>query len=386
MKIEYIEINKVIPYENNPRINNNAIDKVAESIKRFGFKQPIVIDKNNIVVAGHTRLEASKKLGLDKVPCLYADDLTESQIKAYRLADNKTNEFAEWDMDKLQIELQELNDLEFNMSDFGFEEIEEEKEIEEDNFNVDENINNIENIKTKVGYIYKIGNHTLMCGDSTKKEDVNKLLDGNKIDIVFTDPPYGIDEETNRIKNRSTYKKSGLAKQTKYNKIIGDTTIETAEKCYEILDKLCDIIIYWGGNYYNLKPSSCWLVWDKRVEEKQKNNNSDCELAYIKHKTKKSVRIFRHLWKGMIKDSEHGEHRVHPTQKPIQLAVWCFDEYKKDSKNILDLFGGSGSTLIACEQTNRNCFMMELDEKYCDAIVKRWEKYTGKKAELINEI
>ena len=230
--------------------------------------------------------------------------------------------------------------------------------------------------KTKLGDIYKLGNHRLMCGDSTMIDNVEKLMDGSKADMVFTDPPYGIDEETDRAFASPTRK----AKGNTFSKIIGDTSIDTALAAYSISDSRAPIICYWGGNYYahKLQPSPCYIVWDKRVEENQRDMNSDCELAYVKHPTKKSVRIFRHLWKGMIKDSEQGKGRVHPTQKPIALAEWCFEELSKDSKNILDLFGGSGSTLIACEKTNRKCFMMELDPQYIDVIIKRFIKYSGK--------
>lgn len=222
--------------------------------------------------------------------------------------------------------------------------------------------------------------HRLMCGDATNISDVDTLLEGQKIDMVFTDPPYGINEETDRDFSSRTRKCKGNT----FSKIIGDDSIDTALGAYSILDTLSKIICYWGGNYYahKLPATAAWVVWDKRIEENQRDMNSDCELAYVKHPSKKSVRIFRHLWKGMIKGSEHGQGRVHPTQKPVQLAKWCIDELDKDAKNILDVFGGSGSTLIACEQTKRTCYMMELDPKYCDVIIKRWENLTKKKATL----
>lgn len=222
--------------------------------------------------------------------------------------------------------------------------------------------------------------HRLLCGDSTSITDVERLMDGEKADMVYTDPPYGINEETNRAFASPTRKWSGNS----LPKIIGDESIETAVDAFSICDSLAPIICYWGGNYYahKLPPSPTWIVWDKRTEEKQRDSRSDCELAYVKHPSKKSVRIFRHLWKGLFKDSENGAKLVHPTQKPIALAEFCIDELALNSKTILDLFGGSGSTLIACEKLKRKCYMMELEPRYCDVICKRYEAYTGKKAVL----
>ncbi len=220
-----------------------------------------------------------------------------------------------------------------------------------------------------------------MCGDSTSEDDVAKLMSGEKADMVFTDPPYGINEKTDRTSDLNTFSGAEIkAKKGKYKKIIGDDDINVAMRAIEIARELkADCNIFWGGNYYDLEPSSCWIVWDKRVEENQSDLNSDCELAYVDHKYKASVRIFRHLWKGMIKGSEHGHARVHPTQKPIALAEWCFENYGKPY-SVLDLFLGSGSTLIACEKTGRRCYGMEIDEHYMSVIIKRYEDYTGEKA------
>ncbi len=204
------------------------------------------------------------------------------------------------------------------------------------------------------------------------------LLSKTKIDMVYTDPPYGINEKTDRQFTSKSRKCSG----NKFSKIIGDTTTDAASEGYKICNALdVNIMIFWGANFYahSLPESGNWLVWDKRVEDKQQDFNSDCELAWVKSNSP-SVRIFRHLWKGMIKASEHGQARIHPTQKPIALAIWCFETYGEKAKNVLDLFGGSGSTLIACEKSNKNCFMMEIEPAYCDIIVERWCKLTGKKA------
>lgn len=187
-QIKYIKTEELIPYVNNPRTNDQAVDSVAASIKEFGFKQPIVIDKDKVVVAGHTRLKASKKLGLKEVPCIIADDLTEEQIKAYRLADNKVAESADWDLQKLELELKALEDVDMSQFGFDLEEFEDDIQIEEDDFDDQED----EEPFVKQGQIWKLGEHRLMCGDSTKKEDVEKLMDGELADLCVTDPPYNV--------------------------------------------------------------------------------------------------------------------------------------------------------------------------------------------------
>lgn len=193
-KLNLIQMNidDLILYENNPRNNDGAVDAVAASINSFGFKVPIIIDKNNVVVCGHTRVKASKKLGMTEVPCIVADDLNEEQIKAFRLADNKVSELAEWDMDKLA---EELKQIDMDMLQFGFEDLENslEREVLEDEFDEEEELP--VNPYSKKGDIFILGKHRLMCGDSTIKEDVDKLTDGKQADMIFTDPPYNVDYE-----------------------------------------------------------------------------------------------------------------------------------------------------------------------------------------------
>lgn len=220
-----------------------------------------------------------------------------------------------------------------------------------------------------------------MCGDSTMVDDVEKLVNGQKIDLVHTDPPYGIKEDASKSISRET---NSLAKTNHHLVNFNDEAADCARDAYAICEAMkIPRMVWWGANYYAhaLPETANWMVWDKRVEDKQKDVNSDCELAWVKSKWT-SVRIFRHLWKGLIKASEKGQSRVHPTQKPVALAEWVFDYYKDDFKNVMDLFGGSGSTLIACENRNKNCFMMEFTEHYCDVIINRWQNYTGKKAVL----
>ena len=364
-----MKIGDIIPYEKNPRKNDEAVKYVAESIKQFGFKVPIVIDKNNVIVAGHTRYKASKKLGLKEVPCIVADDLTEEQIKAYRLADNKVAEQAEWDFDLLGAELDGILDI--DMCDFGFEALEDEEEAEvvEDDFEVDLP----EEPRAKLGDVYQLGNHRLMCGDSTNPDNIKKLLNGEKADMVFTDPPYGMNLDTDYSKMPGT--------TTHYSKVIGD---DKEFDMTEIFKNIKSPIWYvWGADYlYKTIPKfdeGVYIVWSKRMsDEENKVFGSAYELCWTYPKRKKEIWFVR----GINQSSERLG--VHPTQKPTELCIRALNQ-NADAKNIIDVFGGSGSTLIACEQLNRKCYMMELDPHYIDVIIQRWEQFTGRKAVLLND-
>lgn len=378
MAFQTIPIHELKPYENNPREHPiRQLQAITDSIKRFGFKGSILIDRNNVIVAGHARYEAAAAAGLSEITCEYADGLTDDEIIAYRILDNKIAEMGYDNIEKLDLEIKKIPD--FNFAEFSIE-IPTFEKINEGLCDENDIPGLVSEPITKLGDIWLLGNHRLMCGDSTMIDDVEKLMNGEKADMVFTDPPYGIDEETDRDFASRTRKCKG----NKFDKIIGDKSIQTAIDSFNLCTSLqIPTMVFWGANYYchSIPESGNWLVWDKRIEENQRDMNSDCELAWVKSKAN-SVRIFRHLWKGMIKGSENGQARCHPTQKPIALAEWCFNEYGKDAKTILDLFGGSGSTLIACEKTNRKCFMMELSPQYCDVIIKRWEKFTGQDAIL----
>ena len=230
------------------------VEHIANSIREFGFQQPIVVDKDNVVVIGHGRLLAAKKLNMDSVPCVRADDLTDEQIKALRLADNKTNE-SEWDFDLLDME---LSDIEIDMEQFGFDlDIDDEpQEVVEDE--VPEEVET----RCKLGDIWQLGSHKLVCGDSTDPAVIDRLMDGVKADMVFTDPPYGI----SIVNDKGKVGAGNLAKNRTYSKVIADDTTETAQDAYGILSTLCDKLIIWGGNYFLefLPPSDGWIVWDKR--------------------------------------------------------------------------------------------------------------------------
>lgn len=372
LEIEYVDINSIKSYSKNAKLHpQEQIEQIKKSIEKFGMDDPIGIWKNEIV-EGHGRLIACKELGYTEVPIIRLDHLTDEERKAYTLAHNKLTMNSDFDLDILNDELGNFETI--DMSDFGFDidlDLNEEQEITEDE------VPEIpEEPKAKLGDIYKLGNHRLMCGDSTSEEDVAKLMNGVKADMVFTDPPYGIDVVSDNGEVGANF---GVAKKGNYSKVIADDTTDTAKKTYEILKTICNKLILWGGNYFIdfLEPSDGWLIWDKRVDSGIKNTFADGEMAYCNFHT--PIRIYHQLWNGMIREGEKDK-RVHPTQKPIKMLSEILQDFSKENETILDAFGGSGSTLIACEQLNRKCYMMEYSPHYIDVIIQRWENFTGKKA------
>lgn len=388
MNIIEKRIDEIIPYEKNPRRNDKAVTYVVNSIKQFGFKVPLVIDKDGMIVCGHTRWKAAKRLKMKTLPCVIADDLTDEQIRAFRLADNKVAEIADWDIPMLNFELGELKGF-FDFSDFGFDfsdtrltEGGSGKEAEEDNYEVAPP----ENPKSKVGDIYQLGRHRLMCGDSTNIDDVQKLMNGEKADLLLTDPPYGINVVKKEkiggggpIGGKKANPNGKIIPPNNYQEIIGDDTTETAKRSYEICRDISNNQILFGGNYFTdfLFPSKCWIVWDKE----NTGNFADAELAWTSFN--KGVKLYHYLWNGLCREGSReveGKKRFHPTQKPVGLIGKILNDFSNDGKKILDLFGGSGSTLIACEQLEKECYMMEFSPAYVDVIIDRWEKFTGQKA------
>lgn len=370
MEIVYKKLEELKPYEKNPRRNDEAVEYVANSIQEFGFKVPIIIDKEGTIVAGHTRYKASKKLDLEQVPCIIADDLNEQQIKAFRLADNKVGEIAEWDFSLLDNELDDILDI--NMENFGFDlnfDDEQEKEIVED-----EVPEVPEEPKSKLGEIYQLGNHRLMCGDSTKKEDVDKLMNGNKADMVFTDPPYNV-AFNGRSGNFDVIKNDNLSEED-FNLFISgfiDIVNYLKPKNYYIW---CNWKFY--GILQQLLPFNACIVWAKNVFGLGKGYRHQHEFCLFNGNIDDNITNESDLWE-IKKDTNY----IHPTQKPVALSARAIKNHK-NINNIVDLFGGSGSTLIACEQLNKKCFMMELDPHYMDVIIQRWENFTGQKAVKIN--
>lgn len=394
MQIISKKIEEIKEYENNPRNNDNAVEYVARSIKDFGFKIPIIVDKNNVIVAGHTRYKAAKELNLTEVPCIVADDLTDEQIKAFRLVDNKSAELAEWNLELLNIELENIHDIDMNLYNFELSELLD--NVIEDDYEIELP----EEPKTKRGDIYKLGNHYLMCGDSTKESDVAKLMNNNKADLFLTDPPYNValgnhdTPETARQRHRRT---DGLIIMN--DKMSDNDFLDFLTKCFSIAkDNMKD-----GASFY------IWHADNESLTFRQALKNSGLELRQTLIWNKNAITLGRqdYQWKhepclyGWKDGASHSwfsdrsqptvldfkkpsKSENHPTMKPIELFAYQIKNSSKANDIILDTFGGSGTSIIACEQLNRICFTMELDPRYCDVIVDRWETFTNQKAELIS--
>jgi DNA modification methylase len=399
MKIEIVDINTIKPYENNPRkLKDSAIEKVAKSIKEFGFRQPIVVDKEKIIVVGHTRYRASKKLGLTNVPITIADNLTPEQINAYRIADNRTNEEAEWDIELLKTELKDLQLKDFDLDLTAFDEDQlnnflfEEKDGLTDEDAVPETP---EEPITKLGDIWKLGNHRLMCGDSTLINNFDKLC-LEQADMIFTDPPYGMSYGGGRaegstpkgalVKAHGMIKNDDLRDEELINLVKDSLSTSLMKSKQGSASYICFTWRTYSEFYKALtdagfKIKNC-IVWDKKSiglglshYRPQHEFIFYCGEQWYGDKSQSDV---WYMSRGAT--SKY----VHPTQKPVELICKALENSSKNEDVIIDCFGGSGSTLIACEKLNRKARVMELDPKYCDVIVKRWEQFTGKKAELEN--
>ena len=495
MKVENVSIQDVKPYTKNPRKNDDGVDAVANSIKEFGWQQPIVVDKDKVIIVGHTRYKAAKKLGMKEVPVVVASNLSDEQVRAYRLADNKTGELTDWDMGLLDDELGDIADI--DMSDFGFdlEDLEstqetsvDDQEVEEDDFDEEPP----EEPKSKFGQIYQLGRHFLMCGDSTNPQMVKKLMRGGTADLVFTDPPYGMKKQKDGVDNDNLNYDELLKFNEKWIPItFSNLKSNGSWYCWGIDEPLMDI-------YSNiLKPMinknritfRNLITWDKGSGQSQNsdltrsyatadekclfvmcgvqgfNNNSDhyfdkwdkvrlylageaervgltatklkeitgvgmyahwftkSQWAFIPEKYYKQLQDYYKEYGAFKKEYDElkkeydelkkeyystrayfnnthdnmnnvwhfdrvtGKEREaaggHATPKPLKLCARAIKSSSREGERVLDVFGGSGSTLIACEQLNRSAYLMELEPKWVDVIIKRWEDFTGKKAKLI---
>ena len=375
-------IEDLIPYANNPRKNLNAVDAVAASIKEFGFKVPVIIDKENVIVAGHTRLMAAKKIGLQDVPCIIADDLTDAQIKAFRLADNKVSEFAEWDMEKLAVEFEMI---EFDMTEFGFDPFDEASDLVEDDFEVELP----EAPKAKLGDIYLLGRHRLMCGDSTDMESVARLMDGQKADLYLTDPPYNVD-----------YEGKTKAKLKIQNDDMQDEDFkEFLKKAFLAADNVMKqgaAFYIWHADTegYTFRAACSEIRWQIRQCLIWNKNNMVMGRQDYHWKHEPCLYGWKegaaHLWSGdrsqttVLDFNRPTQNAEHPTMKPVALFDYLIKNNTKTEDIVLDTFCGSGTTIIACEQNKRIAYCAELDPRYIDVIIDRWETFTNKKAILLN--
>jgi DNA modification methylase len=377
-------------HKNARKRTDRSAKLIAESLQRYGAARSIVIDEDNRILAGNGTIEGAKAAGIKNIRVIETDGteiiavkrtgLSEDEKIGLALADNRTSDLSDWDKDMLQ-QLSAEHDLApwFDADDLAeiFGEVE--QLPAEGLTDADDVPEAPEEPVTKPGDVWLLGKHRVMCGDSTDVLAVEKLTAGSKVDMLYCDPPYGmaLDTDYSKIKGSA---KSPNAKGYKWEKVIGDDVDFDPAPLIELFAETKEQF-WWGADYFFecLPRGGSLLVWQKRDKADAEMIGNDFEICWSKQRHKKAT--FWKRWVGF--DSvERGEKRVHPTQKPIDLHCWVFDQWGKASDTVLDLFGGSGSTLIACEKTGRHARLMELDPAYCDVIVKRWEDFTGKKAIL----
>ena len=396
-----------MPYKRNPRNNDGAVEAVAASIREFGFKVPIVIDVNSEIVAGHARLKAAKQLGLEKVPCIIADDLTPEQIKAFRLADNRTAELSEWNVELLQLE---LDDISLDMSQFGFD-----TAMPGEPYEDDYEPEPPEDPKTKIGEVYKLGVHTLLCGDATSSACYEKIA--RSVDCIITDPPYNVDYEGS-TKKRLKIENDNMS-DSAFFEFLSDAFKSAAEvlkpggvwyifhadsegenfrrAARENLGKVRQCLIWnknsivLGRQDYQWKHEPCLYGWKDGAkhyfvdDRAQATVHENAAIDFSKLKKGDAIKLLKEIYSDkrsttVINENKPTRNEEHPTMKPIKLIARLIRNSTRLGECVLDPFGGSGSTLIACEQLGRVCYIIELDPRYCDVIIDRWERMTGLKA------
>jgi len=433
MKVEKRRTDDIQPYEQNPRQNDAAVDAVAASIQEFGFRQPIVVDSGGVIVVGHTRWKAAQKLGLEYVPVHVAKDLTPEQARAYRIADNKSADYADWDLDLLPIELRDLQAAEFDLGLIGFDDEELARlltsDVKEGETDPDAVPEPPDEATTQPGDLWILGDHRLLCGDAGSTEDVDRLLGGESMHLVNSDPPYNVRVEprssTAIAAGQSSYPDlsrkmhhqgfdvaRGVSDPAKARKKMRakDRPLENDFLAAEDFDRLLlewfgqmarvlvpgGAFYIWGGyaNLGNYPPAlaasglyfSQGIVWDKQHPVlTRKDFMGAFEICFYGWREGAGHHFYgpnnaTDLWH--VKKVNPAA-MVHLTEKPVELAVRAIQYSSKPGENVLDLFGGSGSTLIGCEQTGRRAYLMEMDPLYCDIIVQRWEAFTGGKAERV---
>lgn len=386
LKFETWPIDRLIEYSRNPRKNDHAVDKIAAAIKEFGFRVPVVAKSDGLVVDGHLRLKAAKKLGMTEVPVILADDMTEAQIKAFRISVNRMAEFAEWDNDLLALEFSELTDMGFDLDLTGFTADEiaalTPEQIEPGLTDEDATPEVPEQPVTVLGDVWLLGKHRLMCGDSTSIDAVDKLMDGWKADMVFTDPPYGMSYDGGRGKKQFGMIKNDDAQGDELIALVRDALTTAKASCKE---GASSYVCFPWRTYAEFEEAmqSCGMVinscivWDKKsVGLGHQDYRPQHEfIFYSKGGQFYGDRSQSDVW--YMSRGNTGAY-VHPTQKPVELIEKAIHNSSKKGDAVIDCFGGSGSTMIACEKTGRHARLMELDPKYCDVIVKRWQDFTGK--------
>ena len=432
MQIEMWSIDRIKEYDRNPRDNEAAIGPVAESIRQFGFKQPVLVDKDDVLIAGHTRIRAARQLGLTEVPVIRAEDLTPEQVRAFRIADNKLHELATWNLELLPIELTELQGMNVDLELLGFSKDDLAKlldpGVKDGLTDPDEVPEPPDEAITKPGDLWILGDHRLLCGDSGDVEHVDRLLAGDSVQLCHCDPPYnvGVAPRSNNAiaagnssftnyhhqqldlarhpeKSKPTTRKMRAKDRPLENDFVSAGEFDRLLHAWfgnmaRVLEPGRSFYI-WGGyaNLGNYPPvlKTCGLyfsqgiVWDKLHPVLTRKDMMGCfELAFYGWKEGAGHSFFgpnnaTDLWH--VKKINPNK-MIHLTEKPVELAVRAMQYSSRAGENVLDLFGGSGSTLIAAEQTGRKAFLMELDPPYCDVIVERFENFAGKKAERVSAV
>ena len=383
----------LIPYARNTRTHSDEqVNQIVSSIKEFGFTNPVLIDKESMIIAGHGRVMAANKLKLSKVPTICLDHLTEAQKKAYIIADNRLALNAGWDEDMLKVELEELNDLEFDISLLGFEDKEIESLLSEptEGLTDEDAVPDLpEEPTTKLGDLWILGEHRLLCGDSTSIDDVDKLMDGQLADMLLTDPPYNVAYEGgSKIRDKI---KNDKMEDNEFRQFLRDAFLSA-----DMYMKRGAVFYIWHADLeaYNFRGAVNDVEWQVRQSLIWNKANSAFGRSDYHWKHEPCLYGWKsgssHLWASDRKQvtvldfARPSNSKLHPTMKPVDLLAYQLTNNTKGSDLVLDLFLGSGSTLIAAEKTNRKCYGMELDPKYCDVIIQRWEEFTGNKAELSN--
>lgn len=396
MHIEKLALTSIKPYPNNPRNNQKAIDKVANSIAQFGFRQPIVVDNNHTIIVGHTRFAAAKKLGLSEVPVHVAANLSAAQIRAYRLADNRTAEEATWDMEALKSELEKLErqcvgiDLK-SITGFDTSEIAETlafntKPALDDSEHVPDDF--LEPPVAQTGDIWSLGNHRLMCGDATKQRDILQLIENRKADLIFTDPPYNVGYTGSMGGKREMMTNDGLPNEEFFYFLKA-----TFDNCIIALQPHASIYVCHASSMQTIFQHALeasgfrirnQIIWAKShfslTNSRYKPQHEPIFYGYIKNQADR--------WYGRAGESSLWQIKkpmanpLHPTMKPLELVLRAIHNSSRIGDLVLDCFGGSGSTLIACEAAERQALLMEIAPRYVDIIIRRWQSQTKKQARL----
>ena len=378
MKVDLVPIDSIVGYARNPRRNEKAIPKVKSSLKEYGFRQPIVVDADGVIVVGHTRWMAAKELGMTEVPVHVAENLTPAQIKGYRIADNRTAQESEFDDELLAIEMQELLDAKFDLDLTGFDGTEIDNllkkpvEIGEDKTEslADKSEDCQEKWKVEVGQFWRCGDHLLYCGDCRDALAMDELLKGVTVDLLLTDPPYGVKRDKGFSGSCGFSGKGKAINRRNYDDSWDDSRPDKETLIY--LVSQAEIAIVFGGNFFAdmLPMSTHWIVWDKH---QTMPTFGDCELAWTSV-SRKSVVKYDVEFNGLIGREKE---RFHPTQKPVKLFAQIIDDYTDVGAVILDPYGGSGTTLIAAEQSGRIARMIDREPKYIATMLERWSVLSG---------